>query len=72
MKRRRFSFLALLMLAVILLMPATTQAAAEPGTVKLTGIKAITTKSILNGGRLPELRITSYTIKKPEPANGLR
>lgn len=41
MKRRRFSFLALLMLAVILLMPATTQAAAKPGTVKLTGIKAI-------------------------------
>lgn len=41
MKRRRFSFLALLMLAVILMMPATTQAAAKPGTVKLTGIKAI-------------------------------
>lgn len=41
MKRRRFSFLALLMLAVILLMPATTQATAKPGTVKLTGIKAI-------------------------------
>lgn len=41
MKRRRFSFLALLMLAVILLMPATTQAATKPGTVKLTGIKAI-------------------------------
>lgn len=41
MKRRRFSFLALLMLAVILLMPASTQAAAKPGTVKLTGIKAI-------------------------------
>ena len=41
MKRRRFSFLALLMLAVILLMPATAQAAAKPGTVKLTGIKAI-------------------------------
>lgn len=41
MKRRRFSFLALLMLAVILLMPATTQAAAKPETVKLTGIKAI-------------------------------
>ena len=41
MKRKRCSFLALLMLAVILLMPATTQAAAKPGTVKLTGIKAI-------------------------------
>ena len=41
MKRRRFSFLALLMLAVILLMPASTQAAAKPGTVKLTGIKAM-------------------------------
>lgn len=41
MKRRRFSFLALLILAVILLMPVTTQAAAKPGTVKLTGIKAI-------------------------------
>lgn len=40
MKRRRFSFLALLMLAVILLMPATTQAAAKPGTVKLSSIKA--------------------------------
>ena len=41
MKRRRFSFLALLMLAVILLMPATTQAAAKPGTVKLSSIKAV-------------------------------
>ena len=41
MKRRRFSFLALLMLAVILLMPASTQAAAKLGTVKLTGIKAM-------------------------------
>ena len=41
MKRRRFSFLALLVLAVILLMPATTQAAAKkPGTVKLSSIKA--------------------------------
>ena len=40
MKRRRFSFLALLMLAVMLLMPASTQAAVKPGTVKLTGIKA--------------------------------
>ena len=41
MKRKRISFLTMLMLAVILLMPATTQAAAKPGTVKLTGIKAI-------------------------------
>lgn len=41
MKRKRYSFLTLLVLAVILLMPATTQAAAKPGTVKLTGIKAI-------------------------------
>ena len=41
MKRRRFSFLALLMLAVLLLMPVTIQAAAKLGTVKLTGIKAI-------------------------------
>lgn len=41
MKRKKYSFLALLMLAVILLMPATTQAAAKPGTVKLTGIKAM-------------------------------
>ena len=29
MKRKKYSFLALLMLAVILLMPATTQAAAD-------------------------------------------
>ena len=41
MKRRRFSFLALLMLAVLLLMPVTIQAAAKLGTVKLTGIKAM-------------------------------
>lgn len=41
MKRKRFSFLTLLVLAVLLLMPVTTQAAAKPGTVKLTGIKAI-------------------------------
>lgn len=40
MKRRRFSFLALLMLAVILLMPATIQAASAPGTVKLSSISA--------------------------------
>lgn len=41
MKRKRCSFLTLLVLAVILLMPATTQAAAaKPGTVKLSSIKA--------------------------------
>ena len=41
MKRKRFSFLTLLILAVILLMPVTTQAAAKkPGTVKLLSIKA--------------------------------
>ena len=40
MKRRRFSFLTLLMLAVILLMPATIQAASAPGTVKLNSISA--------------------------------
>ena len=41
MKRKRCSFLALLVLAVMLLMPATTQAAAaKPGTVKLSSIKA--------------------------------
>ena len=42
MKRKRFSFLTLLILAVILLMPVTTQAAAKkPGTVKLSSIKAV-------------------------------
>lgn len=41
MKKRRFFPCLLFLLAVILLMPATTQAAAKPGTVKLTGIKAI-------------------------------
>ena len=40
MKRRRFSFLALLVLAVILLMPVTIQAASAPGTVKLNSISA--------------------------------
>ena len=40
MKRRRFSFLALLVLAVILLMPVTIQAASAPGTVKLNSILA--------------------------------
>lgn len=40
MKRKRISFLALLMLAVILLMPASIQAATKPGTVKLSSIKA--------------------------------
>ena len=41
MKRKRFSFLTLLILTVILLMPVTTQAAAKkPGTVKLSSIKA--------------------------------
>ena len=40
MKRKRFSFLTLLVLAVLLLMPVTTQAAAKPGTVNLSSIKA--------------------------------
>lgn len=41
MKRKRISFLTMLMLAVILLMPASIQAAAKPGTVKLTKITAV-------------------------------
>ena len=41
MKRKRCSFLALLMLAVMLLIPVSTQAAAKPGTVKLSSIKAV-------------------------------
>ena len=41
MKRKRFSFLALLVLAVMLLMPASIQAATKPGTVKLSSIKAV-------------------------------
>ena len=40
MKRKRISFLALLMLAAMLLIPVSTQAAAKPGTVKLSSIKA--------------------------------
>lgn len=46
MKRRRFSFLALLMLAVIMLMPVSIQAAAKPGTVKLSSISASTYNKI--------------------------
>ena len=41
MKRKRISFLTMLMLAVILLMPVSIQAAAKPGTVKLTKITAV-------------------------------
>ena len=41
MKRKRISFLAMLILAVILLMPASIQAAAKPGAVKLTKITAV-------------------------------
>ena len=41
MKRKRITFLAMLMLAVILLMPASIQAAAKPGAVKLTKITAV-------------------------------
>ena len=41
MKRKRITFLAMLMLAVILLMPASIQASAKPGTVKLTKITAV-------------------------------
>ena len=41
MKRKRISFLAMLMLAVILLMPASIQAATKPGAVKLTKITAV-------------------------------
>ena len=40
MKRKRFSFLALLVLAVMLLMPASIQAESAPGTVKLNSISA--------------------------------
>lgn len=40
MKRKRYSFLTLLVLAVILLMPASIQAASAPGTVKLSSISA--------------------------------
>lgn len=41
MKRKRISFLAMLMLTVILLMPASIQAAAKPGAVKLTKITTV-------------------------------
>ena len=41
MKRKRITFLAMLMLAVILLMPASIQAATKPGAVKLTKITAV-------------------------------
>lgn len=41
MKRKRISFLAMLILAVILLMPASIQAATKPGAVKLTKIIAV-------------------------------
>lgn len=41
MKRKRISFLAMLILAVILLMPASIQAATKPGAVKLTKITAV-------------------------------
>ena len=41
MKRKRCSFLTLLMLVVMLLIPVSTQAATKPGTVKLSSIKAV-------------------------------
>ena len=41
MKRKRFSFLTLLVLAIMLLMPTSIQAAVKPGTVKLSSIKAV-------------------------------
>ena len=41
MKRKRISFLTMLMLAVILLMPVSIQAVAKPGAVKLTKITAV-------------------------------
>ena len=41
MKRKRISFLTMLMLAVILLMPVSIQSAAKPGAVKLTKITAV-------------------------------
>ena len=46
MKKKRISFLAMLILAVILLMPASIQAAAKPGAAKLTkSLQRITTRS---------------------------
>ena len=73
MERKRIPFLALLMLAVILLMPASIQAATKPGTVKLSSIKATDYNKInIKWKKLPELQITSYTTEKPETRSGLK
>ena len=49
------------------------QAAAKPGTVKLSSIKATDYNKInIKWKKLLELRITSYTTKKPEAVSGLK
>lgn len=65
----------MLMLAVILLMPVSIQAAAKPGAVKLTKITAvgllIITRSTSSGKNLQMLQAILYITEKLETVNGL-
>ena len=68
MERKRIPFLALLMLAVILLMPASIQAATKPGTVKLSSIKA-TDYNKINIKWKKSSDTTSYIVYYKEAGN---
>ena len=72
MKRKRITFLAMLMLAVILLMSSSIQAAAKPGAVKLTKITAVDYNKInIKWKNLQMLQAILYITKKLETVNGL-
>ena len=72
MKRKRISFLAMLILAVILLMPASIQAAAKPGAVKLTKITAVDYNKIsIKWKKHLGQQTMLCVIKKQETVNGL-
>lgn len=68
MKRKRITFLAMLMLAVILLMSSSIQAAAKPGAVKLTKITAVDYNKI-NSKWKKSSDATSYIVYYKETGN---
>ena len=68
MKRKRISFLAMLILAVILLMPASIQAATKPGAVKLTKITAVDYNKISIKWKKAS-GITNYIVHYKESGN---
>lgn len=72
-KKKIIFGLLFLLLAVMMLMPVSIQAAAKPERLSCQASKPlIIIKLISSGRRLPVRQITSYTTRKPEPASGRR